>query len=302
MCIAILNTPEGGLISREVLQQCWDSNRDGAGFVFSMDGTLEVFKELKKFKRFYVAYELARVAYPQANFIIHFRIKTHGLVNKDNCHPFVIDETCAFAHNGMVEGFGVKEKSDTVDFMEKVLRKLPVGFLEMEGIRRLIRKSTGWSKFVFLNSDNTYRIINEEGGKWDEKNWYSNETYKKRGYVDYGGKSIQTRSYTGYQGSWMGGSGAFTKDGLPLETVSKKKDDDEDWIEKRYAAANYAEDVKAERDFIDSLDEAPAVTKSPSVRHCSECYSELDGKMENHYGCCTTCLVQYEVIPDPKKC
>jgi hypothetical protein len=308
MCIAILNTPQGGTISEDTLWKCWSYNNDGAGFAFPKEGKLVIEKELNSFKRFFKRYVRERQRHPDQNFMLHFRIKTHGLVSKSNVHPFLIHEELAFVHNGMVDGFHDPTKSDTVLFMEKVLRTMPKDFINHEGIRRLIRKSTGWSKFIFLQADGAYRIINEEGGVWDEGNWYSNTTYRPyEKTIDVGGR---TQVYTGngfgvsepvIDSYWQTkyGTGTFKKDGTPTETYTKiktiKELEQEAWAEKQYAEYNYNDSSIAQETEDDLPFRAP---EKKDARCCSECYTELAGRMENHYGVCTKCLKEYEIIPD----
>jgi hypothetical protein len=147
MCIAILK-PDGEKIKKDRLSTCFTNNDDGAGYMFAKDGTLHFFKGFFKFNEFWKSYVKNVVKNGNPMAAIHFRIKTHGKTNVDNCHPFKI--------NG----------------------KLPENFIRNSAITSLIEESIGTSKLVFLDSKGQYLISNESLGKWDNNVWYSNTTYK----------------------------------------------------------------------------------------------------------------------------
>ena len=99
--------------------------------------------------------------------IIHFRITTHGLTNRTNCHPFLIDDSIGFAHNGIIDFVSDhKKKSDTIMFKREILQQLPDNFIDNDIIIRLIEESIGNSKLVFLNRKGEFRIANEHKGHW----------------------------------------------------------------------------------------------------------------------------------------
>ena len=85
MCIIICNT--AGLIPKETLSICNESNPDGMGLLYSDGNKLFTFKELTDFENFYSYYHKVRTTFPDAVIGLHFRIKTHGAVNIHNCHP-----------------------------------------------------------------------------------------------------------------------------------------------------------------------------------------------------------------------
>ena len=83
MCIAIYK-PEGKIISKATLQECYDSNPDGAGFMYNQSKKLHIEKGFFSFDSFYDAYK----KHENKQAVIHFRIKTHGKIDTANCHPF----------------------------------------------------------------------------------------------------------------------------------------------------------------------------------------------------------------------
>jgi predicted glutamine amidotransferase len=178
MCIAILK-PDGEKIKKDRLSTCFTNNDDGAGYMFAKDGTLHFFKGFFKFNEFWKSYVKNVVKNGNPMAAIHFRIKTHGKTNVDNCHPFKINENLGFIHNGIINMVKTDPKrSDTSMFNDLVLKKLPENFIRNSAITSLIEESIGTSKLVFLDSKGQYLISNESLGKWDNNVWYSNTTYK----------------------------------------------------------------------------------------------------------------------------
>jgi len=201
MCIAILNT-KGVTLKREVLNNCWKNNGDGAGILYMSDNKMQVFKEMKSFDTFYDEYLRIRKSVSKQNIVLHFRISTHGKVNETNCHPFLVSDDLGFVHNGMIYNVREnKEYSDTYMFNETILKKLKDGFEYDEDILDMLQLYIGsGSKLIFLNSDDDYAIVNEKAGHWHLNCWFSNTSYQKvNDWVDYGGiKKYKTGSYGSY--------------------------------------------------------------------------------------------------------
>jgi len=178
MCIAILK-PDGENIKKDRLKTCFTNNDDGAGYMFAKDGILHFFKGFFKFDEFWKSYVKNVVKNGNPMSAIHFRIKTHGKTNVDNCHPFKINDSVGFIHNGIIDMVKTDPKrSDTSMFNDLVLKKLPNGFIRNSAITSLIEEAIGGSKLVFLDNKGQYLISNEALGKWDSNVWYSNSTYK----------------------------------------------------------------------------------------------------------------------------
>ena len=188
LCIAILVRP-GSNISDESLKICYANNPDGMGFTYvrtDITGVRKlIIKKTMDFDIFMRQFKRARKYNPESPFLIHFRIATHGTVNKFNCHPFRINKNMTFIHNGIINGVGVdKLKSDTQLFNDKVLKVLPKGWDKLDGVTLLIEKFIVGSKLLTLDIDGVVNIYNESAGHWKEGVWYSNHSYSyKRGAV-----------------------------------------------------------------------------------------------------------------------
>lgn len=206
MCIAILNT-KAVTLKKDLLNNCWQNNGDGAGMLYMLDGKMQVFKEMKSFDNFYQEYLRVRKQVSKQNIVLHFRISTHGKVNETNCHPFLVHDELGFVHNGMIyEVPRHNDYSDTHQFNELILKKMIYGFEYDEHILNMIESYIGsGSKLIFLNSDDDYAIVNEKAGHWNMNCWFSNSSYKQvNNWVDYGGTKKYKGSSYGYGG--YGGS------------------------------------------------------------------------------------------------
>ena len=242
MCIAIMN-PSNVTLKKKVIKNCWDNNYNGAGLLFvnQQTGKLDTFKELTNFDKYYDAYTNIRKNHKESTIILHFRIATHGGVTESNCHPFIVDDTLGFVHNGIISGVpDSKEHSDTYMFNEHILKRLPKDFIYNDVIKDLIGDYIGYSKLVFLDVNNDHHIIGEEKGIWDLGGcWFSNSSYKEVDYYDYGGTRISKGTKVTTYPSYSSGLGAtkyksasdfwnddWNDDSTPVSELFKDVEDD----------------------------------------------------------------------------
>ena len=216
MCIVIVKTEKTD-IPKEQLKESFDNNRDGSGYLFAMNGNLTIKKGFFVVNDFYDNYSRDMERFNNPVSIIHFRITTHGITNKTNCHPFLINDGIGFAHNGMIDFVDDhKKKSDTLMFKNEILSILPDGFIFNNSIMKLIEESIGTSKLAFLDNNGNYRIANEGLGHWNKDNtiWYSNKSYCE----------VRTPKY-----AWnaFGHAGIYSQyDNLNITNKKKKKNTD----------------------------------------------------------------------------
>ena len=177
MCIAIYK-PEGKILSQATLTECYDSNPDGAGFMYAENKKLHIEKGFFSFQSFYDAFK----KHENKQTVLHFRIKTHGKIDTTNCHPFAVNNAIGFVHNGIISGFGDANHSDTIGFNQSILQPLVSKWgnlaLFQDPIIDLIEGRIGYSKLVFLDRHGNHKIMNEHKGSWDDGVWYSNDSYK----------------------------------------------------------------------------------------------------------------------------
>jgi hypothetical protein len=195
MCIIIVN--KVGTIPYEQLEESWSRNDHGAGLAYVDNGVLLVYKTMVKeeFIHMYKSLKESGVGLV----ILHFRIRTHGLTDVSNVHPFAVNERLVLFHNGTIRmdydkddtPFELtsqqwKDMSDTAQFAVFLRYNFPINFTRSKKNLNVVRKLiAGYNKLVFLNHNNEVTFVNEHLGHWFEGNWYSNESYKPRPVVVY---------------------------------------------------------------------------------------------------------------------
>lgn len=175
MCIAILNTK--GQIKDKYIKNSWDNNDQGAGLLWNENGKLNTFKTYE-YNTFLNKYKELRNKNQVNKIVLHFRIATSGHEKYINLHPFTVNNSLGFVHNGIINGLGDQKYSDTYYFNE-MLKQLPSDFIYNETQKEFISSYIGYSKLIFLHGDDNHTIINEHLGHWNGDNWYSNDSYKQ---------------------------------------------------------------------------------------------------------------------------
>ena len=182
MCIIIYKPAEVKLFDKTI-ERSFANNADGAGFSYIENNELITqrgFFTIKAFKEAYKPHEMKQA-------LLHFRIKTHGEINTENCHPHNISPHLVFAHNGVISRMPYdKEKSDTLLFNDLLL----INLVRIYGKRIvfdkyfkvLLANFVGMSKLVFMNNQGQISIINEKDGIWDSRCWFSNDSYSRDPY------------------------------------------------------------------------------------------------------------------------
>lgn len=178
MCLLLLK-PAGKDIPEEYIDESWRINHDGGGMAWA-EPSGEIwwhkgFMNLKDMKAGMADNLKGKPA------IVHFRFATHGLKNKDNCHPFHSGDGIMMAHNGVINSVRTrKDESDTAAFsriiLEPILMKRPDKMFDQD-FKHLIEQMTLGSKLAFLNGKGDHVIIHEDMGVWDDGVWYSNRGY-----------------------------------------------------------------------------------------------------------------------------
>ncbi len=176
MCI-IVYKPAKAIVTRQTLKNCWSANNDGAGFMWSEDNELHILKGYMSFKSFYRDWR--KNVNDSQSAVLHFRIKTHGNIDKANTHPHAINDRVAIAHNGIMYGYGLHDTiSDTGMFVKLVLQQLPNNWWKNTGIQRLLEDALGSNKIVLMTNTGEVQIYGETLGEWSNGSWFSNITYK----------------------------------------------------------------------------------------------------------------------------
>ncbi|QHJ81607.1 MAG: hypothetical protein [Bacteriophage sp.] len=191
MCVAAV-VPPGKRLSEDVLRAMHQSNRDSWGFGFwtpyatpnppgstRPEGFLITVKNTTTSDDMVESYDKAlkiegRNEKPH---LVHFRIRTSGLVNHVNAHPFNI-KGGLLIHNGMLDGHDGGNYSDTYYFSKVFGDHLPKGITPEQ--KEFLGKLVGsYNKIAVLHDDGSTTIVNEDKGSYlDDGVWVSNTGWK----------------------------------------------------------------------------------------------------------------------------
>lgn len=193
MCIIAIKKSGVDMPTKETLQNCFDNNPDGCGFMYRKGSQVVIDKGYFDFDQFYK--QLMRKNFSKKDTVIfHFRIATHGAITAAQCHPFPVSKNerelglrnyqtdMAMVHNGMLSAMPKhKTLSDTMLFVRDVLADDAIRpNLHRTAVQLLIQEATIGSKLAVLTKDSLTlygKFISDFGGLL-----FSNDTYLNSGY------------------------------------------------------------------------------------------------------------------------
>lgn len=215
MCIVITKEKYVSMPSNNTMRRCWESNPQGAGYMYTDPTTRQVFGKKGFMKLDDLLKELANPKLEKMNVVIHFRIATHGGVNSAATHPFPVSDKvddlnalewtskAGVAHNGIIPSYGTqKGLSDTQEFIKNVLSKAGEHVLH-PGVLKMTEAMIGSSRLAIMRRDRIVRI----GNGWVKFKgcWYSNSGYRKIVYAPVFAKKYgfeEDLPYTGRTNQW----------------------------------------------------------------------------------------------------
>lgn len=168
MCVIVVKPMGVKMPKREYIENCFDSNSDGAGFMFADGKNVRIRKGFMTLEAFDKAMDesIPEPMRTDTTIVMHFRIATHGKVQPSCCHPFPmsndpeelkatsIDTTFGVAHNGIIQGRSTNDKwSDTMDFIAKVaypLSKVNPNFMHNDYAMEVLEGACN-SKLAIIN-------------------------------------------------------------------------------------------------------------------------------------------------------
>ena len=198
MCIIVSKEKNQNIPSKKILKNCFTSNPDGAGFMYTSNNKVRIEKGFFTFEEFYKRLKKVDKALNlyKKSLVMHFRIGTSGGYSEGACHPFPVTDNISeiqktettsklgMVHNGIISNFVYGKLSDTQNFVKDFvypLLKINCNFLNNKNAINLLYKQSGATKLCFLDKyDNiTYvgNFITDKGIK------YSNTSYKDYTYV-----------------------------------------------------------------------------------------------------------------------
>ena len=177
MCV-IVHQPRGTHLEKDRAKRLWAANSHGGGFCYINDNQVIQVEKSMFFEDYWRKFERARSEFPERDFLLHMRIKTHGKVSLANTHPFYVSDQTVMMHNGILSQMpDHAEMSDSRVFIEKVLLDLPETWLDNRYLEDMVDGFIGWSKLAFMTTnpdlDHEVYLINEISGQWDDGMWFS---------------------------------------------------------------------------------------------------------------------------------
>lgn len=217
MCL-LVESPKGVSFSDRFLAGVYMRNSDGVGAFWAEDDQLKYVKELPKTPGDFIAF--IREHTEGKDCVWHARMKTHGDINFDNCHPYPVfgfdgeehEHPMLLAHNGVLFNGNAKDKtkSDTWWFIHDYLRPMLEGkpeLLSSPEFVELLGKAIGpTNKFAIMGVDGKPVIINRSAGvtyegawlsntyAWDYRNLHPEASFSSYKYGSYLGKKAQPAS------------------------------------------------------------------------------------------------------------
>ena len=177
MCLLIHHKP-GTDLSGDVIRNILTRNSDGFGAMWAEHGRVQVIKNVnptaREIEYIYDRYLKAREC------VMHFRMRTHGNIDYDNCHPYEVFDSLHMAHNGVMSNMDTREhsKSDTwhlvEDYLKPMLQRDPTLVFTRPFQKMLGHYIGGGNKLAFVHKTGQIAVINRGSGFDSKGSWFSN--------------------------------------------------------------------------------------------------------------------------------
>jgi hypothetical protein len=203
MCI-LINHPADASFSDELLRDFYIHNPDGFGIMYGDGNKLHVTKTMGSVDETIALY---RDIAEGRDCVIHYRMRTHGDTDLDNCHPYRVTDDLWMAHNGILSSGNPLDtkKSDTWHFIEYIIKPIAESNMDLifdpiwlEMIGDMIGST---NKFAFCHSDGRIALVNEQAGIQFGGSWLSN-TYAWSAQK-FGAIKPVKHNHDKYYGAWM---------------------------------------------------------------------------------------------------
>jgi len=220
MCVIVSKGAGIELPEKDVLQQCFNHNDDGAGLMTLKDDKVLIKKGFMTWDAFEEEHERLvtdRIITADLPVVYHFRIATNGKTMGGNCHPFPVSKSlralretdmlteAGIAHNGILSTYGegrTGEWSDTMDFIRKEIATRPSikqivlsGFENDDDLDVLDDKLGYGNKMAILTPDSLVRF-GASSWKEDKGIHFSNLNHKRSKRAGCGTASVNYSGYT----------------------------------------------------------------------------------------------------------
>ena len=168
----LLHTPR-------LLEDIYVSNADGIGAMYPSASGLQTPKALPRTVQ-QARQFIQALPKDSRNLALHWRMRTHGAINKANCHPYtVVPGQLEMMHNGVLHTGNKADPgmSDTWHFIQDYLAPLAqhgAGLIHEPALVALIAEFIGDNRFAFMTEDGRLTVINRDDGMEHQDLWFSN--------------------------------------------------------------------------------------------------------------------------------
>lgn len=182
MCLLVTQSADT-VFDDDFLKGVYNYNSDGIGVMFAENEALNIMRCVPKTEADFI--DFFRQNIQGRNCAWHARMRTHGNIDLDNCHPYQVLSSedgypLYLAHNGILATGNAADtsKSDTAhyiqDFLRPMLLKNPEFFMT-DAFRQIISAHIGsGNKFVLMDAYGNIVTINKLSGVQHNGAWLSN--------------------------------------------------------------------------------------------------------------------------------
>ena len=162
-----------------LLENIYASNADGIGAMYPTTGGLKTPKTLPKTVQQARKF-IQSLPNDARNLALHWRMRTHGAINKAKCHPYtVVQGRLEMMHNGVLHTGNKADPtmSDTWHFIQDYLAPLSnhgADLVHEPAMVALISEFIGDNRFAFMTDDGRLTVINRDDGIEHQDLWFSN--------------------------------------------------------------------------------------------------------------------------------
>lgn len=211
MCI-LIHHDASTVFGPELLADFYSHNSDGFGLMYGDGNKIHIHKTLGSLEEITQLYQTVGIG---RECIMHFRMQTHGDIDINNCHPYMVTDDIYVAHNGVLTAGNPinKTMSDTWHMIEYLIRPValtnPDMIFSKEWIEYMSELIGTSNKLAFCHADGRIAITNYDYGVKHEGSWLSN-TYAwsaakhglvKTAYTPWKGDYDYSYTYGGYNPS-----------------------------------------------------------------------------------------------------
>jgi len=195
MCLIIYNS-DGSKVPEHHIRIAHENNPHGFGIMWAQDGRVQTYRDILD------ADEIIDLLgkFDGVPYVIHFRYRTRGPINENNCHPHRVLSHKADGHDLFMMHNGTfmflksdEEESDSVKFAKHLRGSLRVygadSLFDKNQLTRMANRVGQINKMVFLRGDGKIALVNKAAGWENGALWYSNTYSLKPGY-----REIQARA------------------------------------------------------------------------------------------------------------